>query len=117
MNLTTQNLLELTRDIQERHVNFAVSDVNSHVLRIAVMTGNYRWHFHPDSDELFMVLEGELFIDFEDGTTASLKANDTLTIPAGTVHRTRAEVRTVNLCFEAKEAETVFVDEPAGQAK
>ncbi|SEF81817.1 cupin domain-containing protein [Paenibacillus sp. UNC499MF] len=117
MNPTPQNLLELTRNIQERHVNFAVSDVNSHVLRIAVMTGNYRWHFHPDSDELFMVLEGELFIDFEDGTTTSLKANDTLTVPAGTVHRTRADVRTVNLCFEAKEAETVFVDEPAGRDK
>jgi hypothetical protein len=35
-----------------------------------------------------------------------------ITIPAMTRHRTRAIGRTVNLCFEKLEAETVFVDPP-----
>jgi hypothetical protein len=36
-----------------------------------------------------------------------------VTIPAKTIHRTRAIGRTVNLCFEELGAETVFVDRAA----
>ncbi|WP_243524816.1 cupin domain-containing protein [Bacillus pseudomycoides] len=104
------NLLELTKDITEQHKNFVVSNVNNHCLRIAVFTGEYDWHFHSNSDELFIVLEGELFIDFRDRDTAVLKPNDSILIPAGTIHRTRALQRTVNLCFENLEADTVIVE-------
>ncbi|PWG67904.1 cupin domain-containing protein, partial [Enterobacter mori] len=54
---------------------------------------------------------GELLIDFKDKETAVLKANDSLLIPKGTVHRTRSYVRTVNLCVEHKQAETVIIEE------
>ncbi|CAI8954021.1 MULTISPECIES: cupin domain-containing protein [Bacillus] len=104
------NLLELTKDITEGHKNFVVSNVNNHCLRIAVFTGEYDWHFHSNSDELFMVLEGELLIDFQDKDTAVLKPNDSILIPAGTIHRTRALQRTVNLCFENLDADTVIVE-------
>lgn len=104
------NLLELTKDIAEQHKNFVVSNVNNHCLRIAVFTGEYDWHFHSNSDELFIVLEGELLIDFQDKDTAVLKPNDSILIPAGTIHRTRALQRTVNLCFENLEADTVIVE-------
>ena len=55
--METVNLIELTKDIQEQHKNFVVSNVNSHCLRIAVFTGEYDWHYHSNSDELFIVLE------------------------------------------------------------
>ena len=55
--METVNLLELTKDIQDQHKNFVVSNVNSHCLRIAVFTGEYDWHYHSNSDELFIVLE------------------------------------------------------------
>lgn len=104
------NLLELTKDITEQHKNFVVSNVNNHCLRIAVFTGEYDWHFHSNSDKLFIVLEGELLIDFQDKDTVVLKPNDSILIPAGTIHRTRALQRTVNLCFENLEADTVIVE-------
>jgi mannose-6-phosphate isomerase-like protein (cupin superfamily) len=56
------------------------------VFRIAVFQGEYKWHTHPSSDEFFLVLEGELLIDFQDKETVVLKPNDTIVIPAGTVH-------------------------------
>ncbi|WP_286174389.1 cupin domain-containing protein [Pseudomonas sp. ISL-88] len=71
-------------------------------------TGEYDWHAHPESDELFIVLEGELHIDFENKETAILKANDSFLVPKGAVHRTRSYVRTVNLCIEHSHAETVI---------
>ncbi|MHC0038841.1 cupin domain-containing protein [Pseudoneobacillus sp. C159] len=94
------NLLHCVSDITD-YTNFVVSEVNDHVLRIAVIDGDYHWHEH-DTDELFMVLEGELFIDLENKKTISLLPGEIFTVPAFTQHRTRSKGRTVNLCFETK---------------
>lgn len=85
---------------QNEYANFIVSEVNDHALRIAVLNGEYHWHKHEECDELFYVLEGELFIDLENNETVSLKPGEIFTIPANTMHRTRSKERTVNLCFE-----------------
>ena len=55
-------------------------------------------------------------IDLVDGTNFQLGPWDMVTIPAGTVHRTRALPRAVNLCFEHLAADTTFVDSPATPA-
>ena len=95
--------------------NVVLSRVNASCLRLAVFRGEYRWHHHPDSDELFLVVEGRLEIDLADGRTLALGPWESVVVPAGTVHRTRAVGRTVNLTFEALGAATVFVDDaPAG---
>jgi len=96
--LEVLNLMELIID-QNEYTNFIVSEVNDHALRIAVIDGEFHWHKHDDCDELFYVLEGELFIDLED-QTVSLKPGEIFTVPANTMHRTRSKERTVNLCFE-----------------
>ncbi|WP_088014358.1 cupin domain-containing protein [Gottfriedia acidiceleris] len=95
------NLQKLTQD-QMEYTNFIVSEVNDHALRIAVINGDFHWHKHEDCDELFYVLEGELFIDLENDETITLKPGEIFTIPANTMHRTRSNVRTVNICFEKK---------------
>ena len=92
--------------------NLVVYQVNRSCLRLAVFNEVYRWHLHPTSDELFLVVEGELAIDLADGTELRLRPWHAVTIPAGTIHRTRAVGRTANLCFEELAAETVFVDAP-----
>ena len=81
-------------------------------LRLAVFTGEYRWHLHPHSDELFLVVEGRLEVDVEGGRTLALGPWQCVVVPAGTVHRTRAVGRTVNLTVEALGADTLFVDAP-----
>ena len=81
-------------------------------MRLSVFEGQYRWHQHPDSDELFLVVAGELQIEFQGGTKHSLTEWQSLVVPAGTVHRTRAVGRTVNITYERQNAHTVFV-EPA----
>ncbi|MBV9880533.1 MAG: cupin domain-containing protein [Gemmatirosa sp.] len=96
----------------EPYRNVVVSQVNGHCLRLAVFEGEYRWHHHPHSDELFIVVDGCLAIDLADGRELRLRPWQSVVVPAGTVHRTRAIGRTVNLCVEALAAETVFVDAP-----
>jgi mannose-6-phosphate isomerase-like protein (cupin superfamily) len=98
------------RAITDEYRNVVLSRINSSCLRLAVFDGEYRWHHHPDSDELFLVVEGRLEIDLLDCPTLVLDAWQSVVIPAGTVHRTRAVGRTVNLTFETLGAETVFGD-------
>jgi mannose-6-phosphate isomerase-like protein (cupin superfamily) len=90
--------------------NHVLVDVNTDCMRLAVFEGEYRWHQHPDSDELFLVVAGVLQIDLADGNCLELTEWQSVVIPAGTVHRTRAIGRTVNLTCEKKGAETVFVE-------
>jgi mannose-6-phosphate isomerase-like protein (cupin superfamily) len=91
--------------------NHPIARVNDHVVRISVMTQPYPWHFHPNSDETFLVLEGRLNIEFEDGTL-ELGPGQMVTVPRGLRHRTGpVGDRSVNLTFEAARAETVVFDQ------
>jgi len=90
-----------------KYDNQLLASTNDHVIRIATMTEPYHWHFHPNSDETFLVIEGRLAIEFEDGSL-ELHPGQLLTIPRGVRHRTRPiGGRSVNLTFEMAEAETV----------
>ncbi|RZU35683.1 cupin domain-containing protein [Edaphobacter modestus] len=89
--------------------NHPIAKINDHVVRIATMTGPYHWHFHPNSDETLLVIEGRLCIEFENGSL-ELDPGQLLTIPRGVRHRTRpVGGRSVNLTFELAQSETVAV--------
>jgi mannose-6-phosphate isomerase-like protein (cupin superfamily) len=100
--------LALSRLVREAYSNVSLGKVNDHEIRMSVMTEQFRWHRHPDSDETFYGVDGELIIEFEDREVV-VKPGQFVTVPAGTLHRTRpAGERSVNLTFERKDAETVF---------
>ena len=107
----SQNIKDLSDAVSEQRQNFVVSEVNDSCLRLAVNHEEYPWHFHANSDELFIVLEGELVVDFRDRESVTLKSNDTLLVPAGVVHKTCPKGRTVNLCIEKTDADTQFIEE------
>lgn len=113
-HLHVVDLVGLGGAVDDAYSNVVVNAVNDHCLRLAVFDGDYPWHHHPSSDELFLVVEGCLLVDLADGRTLRLEPWQAVTVPAGLVHRTRTEGRTVNLCFEALAADTVFVDAPSG---
>jgi mannose-6-phosphate isomerase-like protein (cupin superfamily) len=84
----------------ESYNNHSIATVNDHEVRISTMTEAYHWHCHPDSDEVFLVLEGGLFIDFDD-RTVELRPGQMITVNRGVRHRTRpVGERSVNLTFE-----------------
>ena len=110
--LDVVDLVAEAASVSDAYRNLVVCRVNTSCLRLAVFNEVFRWHFHPASDELFIVVEGVLVIDLADGRELRLAPWQAVTIPAGTRHRTRALGRTVNLCVEELAAETVFVDGP-----
>jgi len=96
--------------VTDSYRNQVLFDINGDCMRLAVFEGEYRWHLHPDSDECFLVVAGDLRIDFEDAASVTLGEWQGIVVPAGAVHRTRAVGRTVNVTFEKRNARTVFVD-------
>lgn len=97
---------------RDGYMNRVVSSVNDHDVHISVMDAPYRWHFHPNSDETFVAVEGTLVIEFEEGAV-ELRAGQLLTVPAGKPHCTRpGGARSVNLTLEKQDAQTVFCDAP-----
>jgi mannose-6-phosphate isomerase-like protein (cupin superfamily) len=54
--------------VSEPYRNQVIGQVNGSCLRLAMFNDAFRWHHHPASDELFLVVEGTLAIDLEDGT-------------------------------------------------
>jgi len=100
--------LALSRTISEVYRNETLSKINDHEIRMSVMTSAYRWHHHPDSDETFLGIDGELIIEFPDKEVI-VRRGELVTVPAGVRHRTRpAGERSVNLTFERTGAQTVF---------
>lgn len=67
-----------------------VAQYAGHEIRIARAEGEFPWHSHQENDELFLVIEGELCIDFRDHTEV-LCAGEMLVVPRGVEHRTRTE--------------------------
>ena len=106
--------LSLSRAILSDYHNESLTKVNDHEVRISVVTRQYPWHRHPDSDETFFGVEGELVIEFADREIL-LKPGQFVTVRAGTLHRTRpAGERCVNLTFERIGAGTQL-EEPAAE--
>jgi mannose-6-phosphate isomerase-like protein (cupin superfamily) len=80
--------------------NRTLCRVNDSVARIGVFEGEFHFHKHDREDEVFFVLSGELFVDFE-GRSVALGPRQGILVPKGVVHRTRAPTRTVVLMIEA----------------
>lgn len=113
-SLEVVDVQAVQRGVVDLYKNQVLLDVNDNCIRLSVFEGEYRWHCHPATDELFLVVAGELHIDFDGGAEATLREWQGIVVPAGTVHRTRAVGRVVNITFEKQAAETVFVESPAG---
>jgi mannose-6-phosphate isomerase-like protein (cupin superfamily) len=63
-----------------------VAEMNDYQFKIVRIEGDFVWHCHPETDEAFIVLEGELRIDFRDNVVR-LKAGEMFVVPKGIEHK------------------------------
>jgi mannose-6-phosphate isomerase-like protein (cupin superfamily) len=76
-----------------------VAQMNDYHVKLAKVQGEFVWHDHPETDELFLVVEGELTILFRDGQV-TLKAGDLYVVPRGVEHKPVAAQECHILLFE-----------------
>jgi mannose-6-phosphate isomerase-like protein (cupin superfamily) len=67
-----------------------VAQMNDVHFKLAKVEGSFVWHEHGDTDEVFIVVDGTLCIEFED-QTVTLETGEMLVVPKGTRHRPSAE--------------------------
>lgn len=80
-----------------------VTTVNDYDVRVAKVGGDHVWHVHDDTDEFFLVLDGELHISLREPAgerTVSLAKGSVFTVPRGTEHKPYAPVPAEILLFE-----------------
>ena len=76
-----------------------LATVNDHDVKIARIQGEFVWHSHPNSDELFLVVSGEMTLQLRDGDVV-LSPNEIYVVPAGVEHCPRSEGETVIVMVE-----------------
>ncbi|QTH71708.1 cupin domain-containing protein [Pseudoalteromonas xiamenensis] len=67
-----------------------VAEMNDYQFKLAKVQGEFVWHSHDDTDEVFLVIEGDMIIEFRDGKVA-LSAGEMFVVPKGVEHKPFAE--------------------------
>ena len=80
------NLAEKLGSFTDQWAPRIVARYNDHEVRVVRVEGEFIWHKHDDTDELFLLIEGELDIEFRD-RTVTLRSGELLVVPRGTEHR------------------------------
>jgi len=67
-----------------------VAQMNDYHFKLVKTLGEFVWHRHAETDEVFIIIDGELTIEFRDGSVR-LKAGEMFVIPKGIEHRPVAQ--------------------------
>lgn len=93
-------------DIDEKFALFTeqwspkvIGRINDYLVKIGKLEGQFVWHKHDDTDELFMVNKGVLYVDLRD-ETVSVEKGQMLVVPRGVEHLTRADEECELIMFE-----------------
>jgi mannose-6-phosphate isomerase-like protein (cupin superfamily) len=102
MEINIVNLAEKFSKIKEQRVHKIIAQLNDYHFKLVRFQGDFIWHKHPETDEVFMLIEGNLQIDLRD-KSLHLTKGEMVVIPRGIEHKPYA-----------KEECKVLLIEPAG---
>ena len=86
MNHLSIRFEEKLRQISEFWSPKIIAEMNDYHLKVAKVKGEFVWHDHPDTDEVFVVLKGQLEIHLRDGSV-TLKEGELFVVPKGVEHK------------------------------
>ena len=90
------HLAEKLGSFSEHWAPKIVARYNDNEVRLVKTSGEFVWHKHDETDELFLILEGEFDMDFRD-RTVTVGPGELLIVPRGTEHRPAARRGEVKL--------------------
>jgi len=95
------NLLMKFDHIVEPWQPRVIAEMNEYQFKIAKLEGDFIWHSHPETDEAFFVLEGELRIDLRDGAV-TIRPGELYVVPKGVENKPFAEGEVKLMLIEPK---------------
>ena len=84
--------INLNQKFGEFHDHWAprvIAEMNGYQFKLVKIQGQFVWHEHPDTDETFIVLTGDMTIEFRDGRV-DLSAGEMFVVPKGVEHKPAA---------------------------
>lgn len=104
MDMKPVNLTEALATFDDVYSPRIVARMNDYDVRIAHAAGDHVWHVHEDTDEFFLILDGQFDISLRaaDGSerTVELRRGDTFVVPKGTEHKPSSPNGASILMFE-----------------
>ena len=95
------NLKEKLSKFSDHWSPKVIAEMNDYQFKLVKIKGNFIWHSHEDTDEVFIVIDGKMNIEFKD-TTISLEEGEMLVIPKGVRHRPYSEEECKIMIVEPK---------------
>jgi mannose-6-phosphate isomerase-like protein (cupin superfamily) len=95
-----QSVAEAAELLAQPFTHTVLGQVEDYCAYLSRFMGTYRFHVHA-KDEMYVVLEGEIFIDYYDGPSMPVRQGEVLVVRAGERHRSRAEEESLVLMFKA----------------
>lgn len=104
MAANVRNLQAALDSITEHWQPHRLASVNDYDVKVVKVLGEFTWHSHPETDELFLVVSGELVIQQrdEDGGDVVLGPGDVHVVPRGVEHCPRADGEVSALLIEPR---------------
>jgi mannose-6-phosphate isomerase-like protein (cupin superfamily) len=90
MDYQPVNLQDKLAKISEHWSPKIVAQMNDYHFKVVNVQGEFVWHDHPETDEVFIVLKGQLEIQFRDGSVV-LNEGEMFVVPKGVEHKPVAE--------------------------
>lgn len=84
------NLNDKLQRLNEHWSPRVIAEMNDYQFKVVKLLGEFIWHDHQDTDETFIVLDGQLRIDFRDGQVL-VGPGEMYVVPKGVEHKPFAE--------------------------
>ena len=84
------NLKEKLSKFSDHWSPKVIAEMNDYQFKLVKIQGEFIWHNHEDTDETFIVIEGEMKIEYEK-ETLELNEGDMFVVPKGVEHKPWAE--------------------------
>ena len=94
------DIAEASELLAQPFTHTVLGQVDNYCAYLSRFQGTYKFHVHP-KDEMYVVWEGEIFIDYFDGPSVPVRQGEVLVVRAGERHRSRAEKESLVLMFKA----------------
>lgn len=92
------NIAEKLSQFSDYWTPHIIAQYNGNEVRVAKLLGEFDWHAHKETDELFLVIHGELHLHFRDRVEV-LRAGDLTVVPKGVEHKPVAPDGEVHILF------------------
>lgn len=95
------NIAAMLTRFADHWVPRKIAELNDYDIKVVKVRGEFTWHSHPETDEFFLVIDGQLTIGLRDRDVL-LGPGELFVVPRGVEHRPRAENEAAALLIEPR---------------